>query len=131
MRIKKEYYKNLANTVLKGFEKRFMEGYYCESVEEAKKLGLNLKVGNLYSSDTFYDADPDSLKKWAEAGSVAVEMEAAGLYLTARRLRKNALAICTISDLPFTGEACTAEERQNTFTDMMKIALEAAVRLDK
>ena len=100
------------------------------AIEEAKKLGLDLKVGNLYSSDTFYDADPDSLKKWAEAGSVAVEMEAAGLYLTARRLRKNALAICTISDLPLKGEACTAEERQNTFTDMMKIALETAVRMD-
>lgn len=100
------------------------------AIEEAKKLGIDLKVGNLYSSDTFYDADEDSLKKWAEAGSLAVEMEAAGLYLTARRLRKNALSICTISDLPLKGEACTAEERQNTFTDMMKIALETAVRMD-
>ena len=58
-------------------------------------------------------------------------MEAAALYLNAMHLKKRALAICTISDLPFTGEACTAEERQNTFTDMMKIALETAVRLDK
>lgn len=97
----------------------------------AKEIGIELKVGNLLSSDTFYDADKDSLKKWAKAGSVAVEMEAAGLYLNAMHLKKNALAICTISDLPFTGEACTAEERQNTFTDMMKIALETAVRLDK
>jgi purine-nucleoside phosphorylase len=100
------------------------------AIEEAKKLGIDLKVGNLYSSDTFYDADEDSLKKWAEAGSIAVEMEAAGLYLTARKLRKNALAICTVSDLPLKGEACSAEERQNTFTDMMKIALETAVRMD-
>ncbi len=97
----------------------------------AKEIGITLKVGNLLSSDTFYDADENSLKKWARAGSVAVEMEAAALYLNAMHLKKNALAICTISDLPFTGEACTAEERQNTFTDMMKIALEAAVRLDK
>ncbi len=97
----------------------------------AKNLGLDLKVGNLYSSDTFYDADPDNLKKWAKAGSVAVEMEAAGLYLTARHLNKRALAICTISDLPLKGEACSAEERQNTFTDMMKIALETAVRMDE
>ncbi|MBQ8504145.1 MAG: purine-nucleoside phosphorylase [Clostridia bacterium] len=101
------------------------------AVESAKEIGIDMKVGNLYSSDTFYDADPDSMKKWANAGSIAVEMEAAGLYLNAMRLNKKALAICTISDLPFTGEACTAEERQNTFTDMMKIALETAVKMDK
>lgn len=99
--------------------------------ECAKEIGIELKVGNLLSSDTFYDADENSLKKWAESGSLAVEMEAAALYLNAMHLKKRALAICTISDLPFTGEGCTAEERQNTFTDMMKIALETAVRLDK
>lgn len=99
--------------------------------ECAKEIGVELKVGNLYSSDTFYDADENALKKWSRAGSLAVEMEAAALYLNAMHLKKRALAICTISDLPFTGEACTAEERQNTFTDMMKIALETAVRLDK
>ncbi|MBE6772688.1 MAG: purine-nucleoside phosphorylase [Clostridia bacterium] len=99
--------------------------------ECAKEIGIELKVGNLLSSDTFYDADEDSLKKWAKAGSVAVEMEAAGLYLNAMHLKKRALAICTISDLPFSGESCSAEERQNTFTDMMKIALETAVRFDK
>ena len=98
--------------------------------ECAKETGIELKVGNLLSSDTFYDADEDSLKKWAKAGSLAVEMEAAALYLTAMHLNKKALAICTVSDLPFTGEGCTAEERQNTFTDMMKIALETAARLD-
>lgn len=100
----------------------------CAAVESAKEIGVNLKVGNLYSSDTFYDADSENLKKWAKAGSLAVEMEAAGLYLTAMHLKKRALALCTISDLPFTGEGCTAEERQNTFTDMMKIALETAIR---
>lgn len=99
--------------------------------ECAKEMGIELKVGNLLSSDTFYDADKDSLKKWAKAGSLAVEMEAAGLYLNAMHTGKNALAICTVSDLPFTGEGCTAEERQNTFTDMMKIALETAVKLDE
>lgn len=98
--------------------------------ECAKDIGVGLKVGNLLSSDTFYDADEKSLEKWAEAGSLAVEMEAAGLYLTAMHLKKKALAICTISDLPFTGESCTAQERQNTFTDMMKIALEIAARSD-
>lgn len=98
--------------------------------DSAEALGLSLKVGNLFSSDTFYDADPDCLKKWAEVGSLAVEMEAAALYLTAKKAGKRALAICTISDIPATGEGCSAEERQNTFTDMMKIALETAIRMD-
>ena len=101
------------------------------AVESAKEMGLSLKVGNLFSSDTFYDADSESLKKWAKVGSLAVEMEAAALYLTAMHCKKNALAICTVSDLPFTGEGCSAEERQNTFTDMIKIALETAIRTDK
>ena len=101
------------------------------AVEAAKEIGIDLKVGNLFSSDTFYDADSESLRKWAKVGSLAVEMEAAALYLTAMHLKKNALAICTVSDLPFTGEGCSAEERQNTFTDMIRIALETAIRTDK
>ncbi len=101
------------------------------AVDSAKEIGIEMKVGNLLSSDTFYDADSDSLKKWAKAGSLAVEMEAAALYLTAMHCKKRALAICTVSDLPFTGEGCSAEERQNTFTDMIKIALETAIRMDK
>ena len=101
------------------------------AVTAAKEMGIDLKVGNLFSSDTFYDADSDSLRKWAKVGSLAVEMEAAALYLTAMHCKKNALAICTVSDLPFTGEGCSAEERQNTFTDMIKIALETAIRTDK
>ena len=98
--------------------------------DSAEALGLSIKVGNLFSSDTFYDDDPDSLKKWGKVGSLAVEMEAAALYMTAMRAGKRALAICTISDIPATGEGCSAEERQNTFTDMMKIALETAIRMD-
>lgn len=101
------------------------------AVDSAEELGLSLKIGNLFSSDTFYDADPECHKKWKEVGSLAVEMEAAALYLTAMKAGKKALAICTISDIPATGEGCSAEERQNTFTDMMKIALETAVRMDK
>ncbi|MBR3817351.1 MAG: purine-nucleoside phosphorylase [Clostridia bacterium] len=101
------------------------------AVESAKEMGLEIKVGNLFSSDTFYDADSESLKKWSRVGSLAVEMEAAALYLTAIHCKKKALAICTVSDLPFTGEGCSAEERQNTFTDMIKIALETAIRTDK
>lgn len=100
------------------------------AVEKAKEIGVEPVVGNLYSSDTFYDADPDGLKKWKSVGSLAVEMEAAALYLNAVKAGKNALAICTISDLPLTGESCSAEERQNTFTQMMEIALETAIALD-
>lgn len=99
--------------------------------ECARENGIELKVGNLLSSDTFYDADEKSLEKWAKAGSLAVEMEAAALYLNAMHLKKKALAICTISDLPFTGEGLSADDRQNTFTDMMKIALEIAVKAEK
>lgn len=101
------------------------------AVESAKDLGLDLKVGPLLSSDTFYDDDEEALHKWAKMGALAVEMESAGLYMNAARLGKRALAMVTISDMPFTGEATTPEERQNTFTQMMEIALETAIRMDK
>ena len=96
-----------------------------KAVDAAEKLGATPVVGNLFSSDAFYD-DAASLSKWQKMGVLAVEMEAAGLYMNAARAGKNALAICTISDNPFTGEVTTAEERQNTFTKMMEIALEIA-----
>lgn len=96
--------------------------------ETATGLGLEVKVGNLYSSDTFYD-DSASTAKWAKMGVMAVEMESAALYMNAARLGKNALAICTVSDHILTGEATTAKERQTSFTDMMRLALETAVRL--
>ena len=96
--------------------------------ETATELGLEFKVGNLYSSDTFYD-DSASTAEWAKMGVMAVEMESAALYMNAARLGKNALAICTISDHILTGEATTANERQTSFTDMMRLALETAVRL--
>ncbi len=100
------------------------------AVDVSEKMGIKVKVGNLLSSDIFYNADENCNKKWADVGSLAVEMEAAALYLTAMKAKKRALAICTVSDLPFTGEGCSAEERQNTFTDMMKIALQVAVEMD-
>lgn len=87
--------------------------------------GINYKVGNFLSSDTFYD-DSQGTMKWAKMGILCVEMEAAALYMNAARAGKNALAICTISDSIITGEATTAEERQNSFNNMMKIALEIA-----
>lgn len=96
-----------------------------QAVDFAQEAGVNYKVGNLFSSDTFYD-DAASLSDWRKMGVLAVEMESAALYMNAARVGKNALCICTISDCPFTGESCTAEERQNTFTDMMEIALKIA-----
>ena len=107
------------------------------SVDIADKMGLRYHVGNLLSEDTFYNDEegvPDALdanKNWAKMGVMALEMEAAGLYMNAARLRKNALAICTISDHLLTGEVTTAEERQNTFTDMMELALRTAKALDR
>ena len=100
-------------------------GLLEKAVNKSRELGVEPKVGNIYSSDTFYD-DSLSLADWQKMGVLAVEMESAGLYMNAARAGKNALCICTISDCPFTGEACTAEERQNTFTKMMEIALEIA-----
>ena len=96
------------------------------AMEAAAKLGLTPVPGALYSSDSFYDTRTGSAKILQGLGVLAVEMEAAGLYLEAAALGKNALSICTISDNPFTGESLSAEDRQNTFTHMMEIALEIA-----
>ncbi|MDR1815128.1 MAG: purine-nucleoside phosphorylase [Clostridiales Family XIII bacterium] len=94
----------------------------------AQELGVPLTVGSLYTTDHFYDASGASIA-WGKLGCLAVEMEAYGLYVTAQQLGKEALAICTISDHVLTGESLDAETRQNTFTDMMEIALETAIRL--
>lgn len=96
----------------------------------AKKNELNVHIGNLYSSDTFYD-DSTPSSAWGKVGCLAVEMEAAALYCTAMRLGKRALAICTISDIlypPFT--ALDANERQVSFTQMMELALDCAVECE-
>ena len=100
------------------------------AVESAKELGVKMPVGNLYSSDTFYDAAQRNMR-WTKMGVMAVEMEAAGLYCNAAYTGKRALAICSISDRLVTGEELDAEARQNTFTTMMEIALKTAVAMDK
>jgi purine-nucleoside phosphorylase len=92
--------------------------------QAADKMNLSVKAGNVLSSDIFYDDDKDAWKKWAKMGVLAVEMEAAALYMNAARLKANALAILTVSDSIVTGEATTSEEREKTLTDMIKIALE-------
>lgn len=98
-----------------------------KAVNAAKQFGYDYTVGNILSSDTFYADDPSTASGvWGKMGVLAVEMEAAALYLNAARAGKKALCICTISDHLLTGEALSAEERQNSFTDMMRLALEIA-----
>lgn len=87
----------------------------------ADKLGHRYMVGNIYSSDVFYDENP-ATPQWQQMGVLAVEMEAAALYMNAARCGARALCICTISDSLITGEATTAEERQLGFTKMMDVA---------
>ncbi len=96
-----------------------------KAVKASEDIGIKPVVGTILSNDIFYD-DSMSLKTWQKMGVLAVEMESAALYMEAARAGKNALCICTISDKPFTGEQCSSEERQKTFTKMMEIALEIA-----
>ena len=96
-----------------------------EAVEIAAKSGITPRVGNVLSSDLFYD-DSASTLKWNKMGVLAVEMETAALYMNAARAGKEALSILTVSDHLSTGETTTAEERQTTFTKMMELALEIA-----
>ena len=96
------------------------------AVEEAEALGVRYHVGNLLSSDVFYNADPSFNDGWYKMGVLAVEMEAAALYMNAAAAGKKALAICTVSDHILRGDALDSDARQNTFTDMMKIALNVA-----
>lgn len=97
-----------------------------KAVASAEHAGVNYKVGNILSSDTFYGEPPEFLRKWKDMGVLAVEMEAAALYMNAAAAGKNALCILTISDCPFKNTSTTAVERQNSFTAMMKVALELA-----
>ena len=98
----------------------------AESVKQAELAGATYHVGGLLSTDVFYGDDPAVNEKWAKMGVLAVEMEAAALYMNAARLWKNALAICTVSNHILTGEETTAEERQNSFGEMIRLALEVA-----
>lgn len=98
------------------------------AVEAARRLGAAPVVGNLLSSDVFYNKAGDTLK-WGEMGVLAIEMESAALYLNAAEAGKRALAICTVSDSLVTGEALPPADRQTSFTQMMEIALETAVEM--
>jgi len=100
------------------------------AVAESEKIGARYHVGNLLSSDVFYNADPNFNQKWIEMGVLGVEMEAAALYMNAAKAKKRALAICTVSDHIITGASLDAEARQNSFTEMMEVALNTAVAMD-
>lgn len=118
-----------------GFDKQFgLPGTYAptasyellkKATDAAERMNIPVTVGNILSNDLFYDDGMRTLE-WQKMGVLAVEMESAALYMNAARAKKNALCICTISDSLVTGEECTAEERQNTFTKMMELALEIA-----
>lgn len=96
------------------------------AAEAGERLGIRTVAGNILSSDVFYNDDPGTLEKWLKMGVLAVEMEAAALYLNAARAGKRALCLLTISDAPLRGEALSIEDRQTSFQDMMKLALEIA-----
>lgn len=101
-------------------------GLVKKAAEECERLGVNYRVGNILSSDTFYD-DSNSGMEWAKMGVLGVEMESAALYCNAARAGKRALCICTVSDsFIYPEENTTAEERQLSFTKMIEIALNIA-----
>lgn len=108
-------------------------GLLSKAVRFADEMKLSYHVGNVLSSDRFYGDDGDlpenmrSAALWRKMGVLAVEMESAALYMNAARAGKRALGIFTISDSLVTGESTSAEERQNTFTDMMELALRVAI----
>ena len=96
------------------------------AVDAAEKLGIKYMVGNVLSSDVFYTSSFDGFMKWKSMGVLCAEMESAALYMNAAQAGKNALCILTVSDCPMKGLETTAEERQNSFTNMMKVALSLA-----
>ena len=101
-------------------------GLLRKAVEAADRMNIKTVVGNVLSSDIFYDDNKEANALWRKMNVLAVEMEAAALYMNAARAGKKALCILTISDHVFTGESLSAEDRQSTFRDMMEIALEIA-----
>ncbi len=95
-----------------------------KAYEAAKERGVRVYVGGMFSSDTFYNDDPDWWKKWAEYGALVCEMETSGLYTLAAKFKVEALSVLTVSDSLVTGEYSTAEQRERDFTQMAEIALE-------
>ena len=101
-------------------------GLLKSAYDNAQKLGIAVDVGSVVSSDLFYDEN-ENWKLWRDYGVKGIEMESAELFTLAAKFKRKALAILTVSDNIATGEASSAEERQKTVTNMMKIALEVAI----
>ena len=101
-------------------------GLFMKAVKAAKSKDIQLKAGNVLTSDEFYADEFESYQKWSKFGVLCVEMETAGLYTVAAKHNVNALSILTISDSLVTGERTTSKERETTFKDMIEIALELA-----
>ncbi|MBM7646191.1 purine-nucleoside phosphorylase [Scopulibacillus daqui] len=99
-----------------------------KAYDTAVEKGLNVKVGNILSSDIFYRDNMDIMKKLGDYGVLAVEMETTALYTLAAKYGASALTVLTVSDHLFTGEETSAEERQTTFNDMINISLETAIK---
>lgn len=98
------------------------------AVEAAEAVGVTVRTGNVHTSDAFYNPASNALEIWDAMGVLAVEMETAGLYAIAHEEGVRALSILTVSDHLKTGEATSADERERTFEDMVRIALDALVR---
>jgi purine-nucleoside phosphorylase len=102
-------------------------GLLRTAVDVAERRGIQMHVGQVYASDVFYTDRPDLFERLARYGVLAVEMETAALYTLAARFRARALTVLTVSDNLMTREHTTAEERQQTFAQMVEVALEAAI----
>ena len=97
--------------------------------QTAQEMGLSVSVGNVITTDVFYNANPNYTKAWADMGVLAVEMEAAALYMNAAQAGKRALCMCTMSDSLINGETIPNEERERGLDNMLTLALETAVKL--
>lgn len=98
-----------------------------KAYDSGLEKGLNLKVGNVFTADSFYNENAEH-EKWARYGILAIEMETAALYTLAAKFGRKALSVLTVSDHILTGEETTSFERQTTFQDMIEVSLEAAIK---
>ena len=99
------------------------------ALKVAEEKNIKIKAGNVLTSDEFYNDNTDYYKKWSDFGVLAVEMETAGLYTLAAKYKTRALSILTISDSLVSPEITSADEREKTFSEMIELALETAIRI--
>ena len=106
-------------------------GLLEKAVASARKAGIDVRVGNIFTSDLFYSPDTTLMSTLEKMGVLAVDMEAAGLYGVAAEFGARALTVLTVSDHITRGEATTSDERQTTFNDMIRLTLDATLDLDE